>query len=523
MIETGTATTGMRVARHSRRKTKTTSTTSAMEMKSVASTFLTDARIVAVWSSAIVRSMPGFMAACSWGSAALIPSTVEIDVYKRQDAERRVGDQEGKERPDARGGKRGQDRDRMDVALIQDAEDDVDGGDRGGDQKRLVCERVVERLRRPAVGAGDRGRHPRLLLRRVDQVDGVAQRHPRREVERYRDRGKDAGMVHRQGGGRGAEVGEGREGNHAASRRRDVDVPQRIGVLPELGSHLHHDEVLVDRREGRGDLPFPEAVIQDVVYGRGRDAQARGRGPVDDEIGCQPVVLRVARHVRQLVDVPHRVEQSRAPLIQLVQVVALDRVLVLGGALPAADPHVLDGLEDEGRPGDLGELRPKPVDDLRGRDVSLVARLEGDEDAPGVGRGAAAAAREGDHRGDRGVLFHDVDEGRDLARHRLERRVLVRDDGPVEAPGVLLREKVLGYHDVEKHVQPEGPDGDEEDQHGMPKHPGEAALIDSQDPFEGPLAGQIQLAMGLLAAEQARAHHRGRGEGDGERDEDGDG
>ena len=78
MIETGTETTGMRVARHSRRKTKTTSTTSAMEMKSVASTFLTDARIVAVWSSAIVRSMPGFMAACSWGSAALIPSTVEM-------------------------------------------------------------------------------------------------------------------------------------------------------------------------------------------------------------------------------------------------------------------------------------------------------------------------------------------------------------------------------------------------------------------------------------------------------------
>ena len=57
MIETGTATTGISVARHSRRKRKTTSTTSETEMKSVVSTFLTDARIVAVWSSAIVRSI----------------------------------------------------------------------------------------------------------------------------------------------------------------------------------------------------------------------------------------------------------------------------------------------------------------------------------------------------------------------------------------------------------------------------------------------------------------------------------
>src|ERR1039457_3036082 len=76
IIETGTATMGIRVARHSRRKRKTTRTTSETEMQRVVSTFFTDARIVAVWSRATSRSMLGLMAAWSWGSAALIPSTV---------------------------------------------------------------------------------------------------------------------------------------------------------------------------------------------------------------------------------------------------------------------------------------------------------------------------------------------------------------------------------------------------------------------------------------------------------------
>ena len=38
----------------------------------------TDARIVDVWSRAIVRSMEGLMLACRRGSAALIASTVEM-------------------------------------------------------------------------------------------------------------------------------------------------------------------------------------------------------------------------------------------------------------------------------------------------------------------------------------------------------------------------------------------------------------------------------------------------------------
>src|ERR1700734_3681800 len=55
--ETGTATLGIRVARTLRRKRKTTRITRPMDMASVRSTSLTEARMVVVRSSIIVKSM----------------------------------------------------------------------------------------------------------------------------------------------------------------------------------------------------------------------------------------------------------------------------------------------------------------------------------------------------------------------------------------------------------------------------------------------------------------------------------
>ena len=49
--------------------------------------------------------------------------------------------------PDARRGQGGQDRDRVDEALVEHAEDDVDGDERGQDQQGLVGERGLEGLR----------------------------------------------------------------------------------------------------------------------------------------------------------------------------------------------------------------------------------------------------------------------------------------------------------------------------------------------------------------------------------------
>ena len=61
--DTGTATAGISVARPFRRKTNTTMMTRAMEMISVFSTSLTEARMVVVRSRTMVVSMPSGMEA----------------------------------------------------------------------------------------------------------------------------------------------------------------------------------------------------------------------------------------------------------------------------------------------------------------------------------------------------------------------------------------------------------------------------------------------------------------------------
>jgi hypothetical protein len=76
MMEAGTATKGIKVARGSRRNRNTTSTTSATESSSVRSMSDTDARIVWVWSRPMLMMMAGSILAASCGNAALMASTV---------------------------------------------------------------------------------------------------------------------------------------------------------------------------------------------------------------------------------------------------------------------------------------------------------------------------------------------------------------------------------------------------------------------------------------------------------------
>ncbi len=67
---------GMNVARQSRRKANTTSTTSSSEISSVTCTSWTDARMVVVRSMTTPRSMPAGISACSSGISARTRSTV---------------------------------------------------------------------------------------------------------------------------------------------------------------------------------------------------------------------------------------------------------------------------------------------------------------------------------------------------------------------------------------------------------------------------------------------------------------
>ena len=93
------------------------------------------------------------------------------------------------QRAKRRRGQAGQDRDRMDEALIENAEHDVDDDDRRREQQALALQRLLEDLGVALVAAAYRDRELDIALELRDLVDSRAERVARLEVEGDRDRG----------------------------------------------------------------------------------------------------------------------------------------------------------------------------------------------------------------------------------------------------------------------------------------------------------------------------------------------
>src|SRR5207249_5488739 len=119
---------------------------------------------------------------------------------------------------------RGENRDRMDVALVQNTQHQVDGHQRGQDQDRLVGERGLERLRRTLKLSLYAGWEPDFRLGAVDGLNCVAQRSARGNVERERDDRELPLMIDGERGRAWFEFREGSERDLASSRGREVNV-----------------------------------------------------------------------------------------------------------------------------------------------------------------------------------------------------------------------------------------------------------------------------------------------------------
>ena len=120
-------------------------------------------------------------------------------------------------RAHTRGRQGGENRYRMNEALIQNAKHDVDRAERGGDQIGLVLQRSLKGLGRSAKSCLNGGGHAQFGLRVVDDVDRVAQCDARRQIEGNRHGGIlalvvdgqrcDGGLVVRDGGQRNLAAG----------------------------------------------------------------------------------------------------------------------------------------------------------------------------------------------------------------------------------------------------------------------------------------------------------------------------
>ena len=91
---------------------------------------------------------------------------------------------QGQDRADTRGRKGREDGEWVDVALVQHAEHDVDGDERGKNQPSLVGQRGAEHRRGALKLLVNTGRQTEGGHGVVDVLGGLAERSARREVER---------------------------------------------------------------------------------------------------------------------------------------------------------------------------------------------------------------------------------------------------------------------------------------------------------------------------------------------------
>jgi hypothetical protein len=211
----------------------------------------------------------------------------------------------------------------------------------------------------------------------------------------------------------------------------------------------------------------------------------------------------------------------RFPRAQVSEVVRLQRELILRVRRAAADPDVLNRLQEKIRARLFRELHAQPRDHLVGGLLALAERLQRDEHRSRI---APRASSESDDVVDSRIAHHDRHEVGELLAHRLERNALIGLNAADQPARVLLREKALRDDDVEVDVQAYGREEHEHDDGAVREPPCECATVRGDHRVVHALAPAAEPRRFALArrTQQPRAHHRRGRQRNDERDEDGD-
>src|SRR5260370_24630327 len=118
--------------------------------------------------------------------------------------------------------------------------------------------------------------------------------------------------------------------------------------------------------------------MERFVYLAHADAEAGRARSMDDEFSFKAFLLLIEIDIGQLRKPLQRALYDWCPAVELLNVVGLQRILVLGICLASAATHpdVLDRLQIKPRSWDQAELGAKPPHDLLDRHLALVAGLE---------------------------------------------------------------------------------------------------------------------------------------------------
>ena len=276
-----------------------------------------------------------------------------------------------------------------------------------------------------------------------------------------------------------------------------------------------------------GHHALTECVVEGVVDGLGRDAEARGRVAVNHQRGGEAACLLVARDVLELRERPQFVQHQRCPVREFLWVCVLERVLELRSAKAAIDLQVLDRLQVDRDALQVRQFALEPVDDGLCIGVALVAGLERDGKPAAVGSGVGAiGSDEGRHVVDGWVLQHRVDRRLLQLHHLLERDVrgCLRDSE--QQPGVLLWEEALGNDHDEGDGQQERAHRHQKRRELVVEHPAQSPLIETKHRLNAALGQLDQLGTLVerhLVLQHVGAHHRRQREREDRRHDDGHG
>src|SRR6266849_4696549 len=336
----------------------------------------------------------------------------------------------------------------MDIAFVENAENDVNGDQRGENQDRLVGKRAQEGRGRSLERGLNAWRHAELVFDAVDGVDGFAQRGIGSQIEGKGDYRKLSLVIDRQGGvaglearkcaernlrrwrgadrpGRRADGGAGTGRRGLAGGRAHVDVFQRIGVLLKLRIDLQNHVILIELGENRGDQALAESVVERVVDVRGENPQTGSGIAINGEHRHQALILLVAGNVAQLGKSFEPVDETRHPVGKLFGVDVLKTVLELRAADAIFDGQVLHRLHEKGNAINFAEFRLQPPNHVGSGNLALLQRLEIDLNAAAVQRGVDAVdADEGRKAFDGGVLQDNVRQSALALHHGREGNIL---------------------------------------------------------------------------------------------------
>src|SRR6185437_3911227 len=303
------------------------------------------------------------------------------DADDRDDAEIHAEPHQCQQRAQSRGGQAGQNRDRVDEALIENAEHHVDHQDCRDQQHALTFERLLKDLR----GALEAGRyrhreiHPAFEL--ADFLDGLTERYTRREVERDGDRGQQSLMIDQNRTERRAQRRDRRKRNRLVVRGAEIKFQQIGRRLLVFGVDFENHLIIVRRLIDRRDLPDAIGAIKRAAHLIDRDVQRRGEVAIDLDDELAVFQLQVGVDVLDAGQFLDARLQLRRDLVELLRVAVLDRVLILAAGEAAADIDVLNRLEIGNGPRHLGYFTTQALNHLLDILFPNVARLQRDEHA----------------------------------------------------------------------------------------------------------------------------------------------